>query len=257
MSTITTAVPSSLPALPRLTLSETRLFLRDPAAIIFGPVLAPVLMLILGFVPSFRVPDPGLGGLRVVDLFAPILVGVGVASLALTVLPQLLASYRQQGILRRLRTTPMRPVLLLLAQLVMCTGLAAASAALVLAIARVPHGVAMPQNLPAYVLGFLFTSVAMMGLGVLIGALAPSGQAASGFGMLAYFPLLFLGGLWLPREAMPEVLRTLSDLSPLGAGVASLQHAAVGGWPEPGHLAVMALWSAVTIAAASRFFRWD
>ncbi|WP_241155286.1 ABC transporter permease [Brachybacterium sp. EE-P12] len=179
------------------------------------------------------------------------------ASLALTVLPQLLASYRQQGILRRLRTTPMRPVVLLLAQLVMCTGLAAASAALVLAIARIPHGVALPQNLLAYAFSFLCTSVAMMGLGVLIGALSPNGPAASGVGMLAYFPLLFLGGLWLPREAMPEVLRTLSDLSPLGAGVASLQHAAVGDWPEPGHLAVMALWSAVTIAAASRFFRWD
>ena len=252
-----TAVPSSLPARPRLTLIETRLFLRDPAAIIFGPLLAPVLMLILGFVPLFRESDPALGGQRVVDLFAPILVGVGVASLALTVLPQLLASYRQQGILRRLRTTPMRPVVLLLAQLVMCTGLAAASAALVLAIARIPHGVALPQNLLAYAFSFLCTSVAMMGLGVLIGALSPNGPAASGVGMLAYFPLLFLGGLWLPREAMPEVLRTLSDLSPLGAGVASLQHAAVGDWPEPGHLAVMALWSAVTIAAASRFFRWD
>lgn len=56
---------------------------------------------------------------------------------------------------------------------------------------------------------------------------------------------------------MPEVLRTLSDLSPLGASVASLQRAAVGDWPEPGHLAVMALWSVVTIAVASRFFRWD
>lgn len=252
-----TAAPSSLRALPRLTLSETRLFLRDAAAIIFGPLLAPVLMLILGFVPVFRVPDPAFDGQRVVDLFAPILVGVGVASLALTVLPQLLATYRQQGILRRLRTTPMRPLVLLLAQLLMCTALAAASAALVLAIARFPHGVALPENLPAYAFSFLCTSVAMMGLGVLIGALSPSGPAANGFGMLAYFPMLFLGGLWLPREAMPEVLRTLSDLSPLGAGVASLQHAAVGGWPEPGHLAVMVLWSAVTIAAASRFFRWD
>ncbi|MGP9536659.1 ABC transporter permease [Brachybacterium sp. AOP43-C2-M15] len=250
-------LPSSLPALPRLTLTETRLFLRDPAAIVFGPLLAPVLMLILGFVPSFREPDPAFGGLRVVDLFAPILVGVAVASLALTVLPQLLASYRQQGILRRLRTTPMRPVVLLLAQLLMCTALAVVSSALVLGIARGLHGIPLPQNGPAYLVGLLFTCAAMMGLGLLIGAFSPSGPAASGFGMLAYFPLLFLGGLWLPREAMPEVLRTLSDLSPLGAGVASLQHAAVGGWPEPGHLAVMALWSVLTIAVASRFFRWD
>lgn len=251
------ALSSSLPALPQLTLTETRLFLRDPTAIVFGPLLAPVLMVILGFVPSFREPDPALGGLRVVDLFAPILVGVAVASLALTVLPQLLASYRQQGILRRLRTTPMRPVMLLLAQLLMCTALAAASTALVLGIAWGLHGVTPPQNLLAYLLGFLFTAAAMMGLGLLIGALAPSGPAASGVGMLAYFPLLFLGGLWLPREAMPEVLRTLSDFSPLGPGVASLQHASVGGWPEPGHLAVMTLWSVVTIAVASRFFRWD
>jgi ABC-2 type transport system permease protein len=81
---VTTAAPSSLPALPRLTLTETRLFLRDPTAIVFGPLLAPALALILGFVPPFRVPDPGLGGLRVIDLYVPILVGVAVASLALT-----------------------------------------------------------------------------------------------------------------------------------------------------------------------------
>ena len=85
--------------------------------------------MVLGSIPAFREPDTELGGLRVIDLYVPIIVGFVLAMLAISVLPNYLATYREKGILRRLSTTPVPPSSLLQAQLAM--GLAMALSAVV------------------------------------------------------------------------------------------------------------------------------
>lgn len=244
-------------ALLRLTLSETVLFLRDPANVIFGLGLSPLVFVVLGLIPSFREPAPGLGGPSVIALYTPIVIAMAVTMLATNMLPQLLAGYRQRGVLRRLRTTPVRPTTVIGAQLVMFTALSAATMLLILAVARLGFGVALPANPVAFLLSFALTAVAMLALGALVAAVAPTAMAASGIGLLLFFPLVFFAGMWMPRAAMSDVLRTISDLTPLGAGVASLQDAAAGGWPQPLHAAVMLGWAIVAGVLAARLFRWD
>jgi ABC-2 type transport system permease protein len=56
---------------------------------------------------------------------------------------------------------------------------------------------------------------------------------------------------------MPEVLRRISDLTPLGAGVQSLTDAAAGQWPQLLHVAVMLGWTLLTGGLAARYFRWE
>jgi ABC-2 type transport system permease protein len=92
---------------------------------------------------------------------------------------------------------------------------------------------------------------------MVVAAVAPSGKAASGIGSILFFPMMFLAGLYFPREVMPDILRRVSDFTPLGAGVQALQDAATGAWPQPLHLAVLA---AIAIAAslfAAKLFRWE
>lgn len=93
-------------ALLRLTISEARLFSREPLEWGFALVAPPLLLVILGVIPSFRVHQEHLGGLRIIDLYAPILVALAITVLALLTLPQRFATYRDKKILRRMRITP-------------------------------------------------------------------------------------------------------------------------------------------------------
>ncbi|MCT2587118.1 ABC transporter permease [Actinophytocola gossypii] len=241
----------------RLTATETKLFFREPTAVFFVLAFPSLLLVILGFVPPFREPNPDIGGLRVIDLYAPIVITMAVGLLSLNMLPQLFAAYREKGILRRMATTPVRPSALLGAQLAMAVTLSVGSALLILAVARLGFDVALPDNLAVYLLMYVLCLLAMLTLGLLIGSLAPTAKGAAAIGSILFFPVVFFAGLWLPREQMPEVLRRISDFTPLGAGVQSLQDATAGHWPQLLHVAVMLGWTIVAGALAARYFRWE
>jgi ABC-2 type transport system permease protein len=75
--------------------------------------------------------------------------------------------------------------------------------------------------------------------------------------MAAFFPLMFFAGLWVPRAEMPDLLRRISDFSPLGAGVRSLQDSIAGHFPPVSSLLVLVAYAAVCGFAAARTFRWE
>lgn len=246
-----------MPAVLRLTTTETRLFLREPMSWGFALVLPPLLMIILGAVPSFRVPEAGLGGLRVIDMYVPIVVALAVTMLALLTLPQHFATYRDKGVLRRMRVSPVRPTVMLAAQLLMCLVLSLVTMTIVLTLARLIFDVRLPKQPLAYLAAFALTASAMLAIGLLVASLAPTGASAGAIGTVALFPMLFFAGLWIPRSSMNEVLLMISDFSPLGAGVQALQDAAAGSWPQLLHLGVLLGWSLFAGGLAARFFRWE
>lgn len=243
--------------LSKLTMTESRLFMREPAGVFFVLVFPPLLLVILGLVPAFRKASEDLGGVRVIELYTPIVITVSIAMLALNALPQMFATYREKGILRRLATTPVRPAAMLIAQLIMCTALAVIMLVTVLAIARLAFDVTLPDQIAGYVLTYLLCVVSMLSLGLLIASLVSTGRGAGAVGSVLFFPVLFFAGLWLPRAGMPEVLRRISDFTPLGAGVQSLQDTAAGHWPQLLHVAVMLGWTIVAGGLAARYFRWE
>lgn len=243
--------------LARLTLTETKLFFREPIAVFFTLLFPVLLMVVLGSVPAFRQSSDDLGGARVIDLYAPIVIALAIAMLALNGLPQALAGYREKGVLRRMATTPVRPVTMLVAQLLMCTAMSVVAALVLLAAGRIAFGVALPRQIAGYLLAYVLCAVAAFSIGLLVAALAPSGKGAAAIGNILFFPVLFFAGLWVPRDLMPAWLREISDLTPLGAGVQSLQDAASGAWPQLLHVAVMLGWTVAAGALAARFFRWE
>ena len=244
-------------ALARLTATETKLFFREPMIVFFALGFPPILLVILGSIPAFREPDANLGGLRVIDIYAPIVIAMGIALFALNALAQLFATYREKGVLRRMRTTPVKPRVMLGAQLLMATILSVATMLVVLAVGRLAFDVRLPRQLPAYLLGYVLAALAMFAVGLLVASLAPTGKSAGAIGTLVFFPIVFFAGLWIPRDSMNDVLRTISDFTPLGAGVQSLQDAAAGHWPHLLHVAVMLGWTIAAGGLAARYFRWE
>ena len=248
---------STLTGLPRLTLMELRLFLREPLAVFFAVVFPALLVGILGSVPGFREPARALGGLRIIDLYVPIAVTFVLVMLALNVAPTALASYRERGVLRRLATTPVRPAALLAAQMAMSLLTAIFAVLVVLGVGRLAFGVALPRQPVGYALAFVLAAAAVFAIGLLLAAVAPNARSAQGLGSLLIFPVMFFAGLWVPTAVMPGVLHRISDFTPLGAGVQALQDATGGAWPQPLHLAVMAAYVAVFGLLAARTFRWQ
>jgi ABC-2 type transport system permease protein len=241
----------------RLTVSELRLFLREPTQVFFALAFPSILIIILGSIPSFRAKSADLGGLSVIDLYVPIAVALVLAMLALQVTPLVLATYRERGVLRRLATTPARPIALLGAQLALSLLIAIVSGALVLTVGRVAFGVRLPESFGSFVVAFVLCGAAIFSVGLFIASIASGGKAANAAGTLLFFPSMFFAGLWTPREVMPRILQRIGDFTPLGAGERALHEAATGHWPSLISLTVLLVYVLVFGTAAARLFRWQ
>jgi ABC-2 type transport system permease protein len=252
-------LPAGTPraAFGRLVAGEAKLALRQPSGLIFGLGLPLLLLVIFGLVPKFREPVPGMHGQTLFTVYVPVLLALSIAALALWGLPGPLATYREQGILRRLSTTPAPPVWLLAATLVVNVVLAVMAVAVVLVAATVGFGVDDPGQPAGLALALALCTAALFALGLLIAAVARGAAMAGALGSAAFFPLMFFAGLWVPRPVMPELLRRVGDFTPLGAGVQALQSAMQGDFPSATPLLVLAAWAVVLGSLAVRFFRWE
>src|SRR5690606_8539436 len=157
--------------------------------------------------------------------------------------PQTLTGYREQGILRRMATTPVRATALLSAQMLVFGGSALVSALLALALGRLVFGVTLPGQPAGYLVALLLAALACLALGALICALSRTTKIAAAVGSAALFPAMFCAGVWLPVQAMPDLLASIVGWTPFGAASEALGDAAG--------------WAVLLTSAAARFFRWE
>jgi ABC-2 type transport system permease protein len=240
-----------------LTLTELKLFLREKSGPAFGVGLPLLLLVIFGNLPFYHEQRADLGGRTLLDVYVPILVAFVLAMLALNVLPPVLAGYRERGVLRRLRTTPVGPVRVLAAQLILTLLTAAVSVTALLLVARFAFHVVLPRQMAGFLLAALLATLALTALGLLVSGAAPGGRSANALGAALFYPLVFLGGLFLPIQTMPATLRHISHFSPMGAAVTAMQDATNGHWPHWLTLVTLLAWAVAAAGAAARFFRWE
>ncbi|MEV5984945.1 ABC transporter permease [Streptomyces sp. NPDC052051] len=248
----------SSPALDTAVLrTEVRLFRREPGAIFWILLFPTLLLVILGSIPSFREHDDSLGGLRLVDTYVPIAVLLGLILGGVQAMPQVLTGYREQGILRRMSTTPIRPVTLLAAHMVVFAGAALASALLSLLVGRLAFHVRLPEQPFGYAIALVLAVLVALSLGSVISALSRTTKIAGAIGSAVLFPMMFCAGLWVPVQAMPHLLARIVGYTPFGAAAQALNQAAAGHWPGWTHLGVLAGWTVLLTAGAARWFRWE
>ena len=237
--------------------TELRLFRREPGALFWILLFPTLLLVILGSIPSFRKPDHDFGGLRTVDAYVPVSVLLGMIVGALQSMPQNVTGYRERGILRRMSTTPVRPSALLSAQMLVYGAAALVSAVCVLLVGRLAFAVRLPEQPYGYLLALLLAVLAALALGAVVSALSRTTKIASAIGSAVFFPMMFCAGVWLPVQAMPDVLARIVGCTPFGAAAQALNRAAAGDWPGWGHLGVLVAWTLLLSGAATRWFRWE
>ena len=234
---------------------EARLVLREPITWLAAIALPSVILLIFGSIFGPSDPDPALGGLRFIDVFVPSLIVISVGTLGIQTLPIRLATYREKGVLRRLSTTPAHPLRLLAAQLVIYLATAVISLVLLVVVANVRFGVPLPGQPLAYVAAFLLGMSSLFAIGLLVAAVAPSSRTATAVAIPMFFVVMFLGGVYLPRVFLPDLLIRIGEFTP--PGVQGLQDAWMGTPPQVAPLLVMALMTIGFGMLAVRLFRWE
>lgn len=259
--TTTAATPDS-PTIRRspttaVLLTEARLFGRELGSLFWILLFPLVLLGILGSIPSFRRPDPQLGGLSMVDLYVPVVILMSMIMAGLMAMPSVIYAYREAGVLRRLRTTPVRPTSLLLSQVVLHAAAVAGSSLLVLVVARLVFGTPLPQSLLGYAVAYVLVLLASFSLGTVVTAVAADARTGTVLGTIAFFISMFTAGVYFPVQAMSGPVREIVALSPLGAATESMTAAMVGDFPDVKHLLVVGAWAAVLSLISVRTFRWE
>jgi ABC-2 type transport system permease protein len=244
-------------AFGKLIINEARLAWRQPSGLIVGIGISVLLLVIFGEIPVFKVASPKLGGLTAFQLYLPILITFSIGSLALTYLPGPIVAYREQGILRRLSTTPVPASWVLAAQLAVQACLMVTAVLIIIPVSVVFFGASVPKNPGGLVLTLMLTIAAMFAIGLAIAAAAWTTGAARGLMAVAFYPLMFFSGLYVPMQELPGVFQGISRFTPLGAAVQAIQDSMVGEFPPALPLLVLAAYALVFGFLAKRFFRWE
>jgi ABC-2 type transport system ATP-binding protein len=244
-------------AFRELVRTEWRLARRTPLGLVWGLGVPVLLLVIFGSLPSFDTSSPALGGLTLFEAYQPTLIAVSLSLLALVAMPTALASYRENRVLVRMRTTPVPLSWVLGAQLLVNLLLLLAGLVVILGAGAVVFGAHPPRQAPGFLLALVLAVAAMFALGIWIAAIARSARAASAIGAVLFYPLAFFAGLWVPVQLMSRPLRLVSHVTPMGAAVQAMQTAILGHFPSAQSLLVLAAWALVFGTAAVSEFRWE
>lgn len=241
----------------RLALVETKLFLRERAGVVALLGIPVALVVGFGLIPGFGKASKSLGGQIGTEYIASLGVAIVIVMLGLNGIPSVMGTYRERGILRRLSVTPVRPLTLLTAKLMVWLATVLVSVALVITVSRLAFGVPLPVRPGWFVLSAGLGVAALFALGMFVAAVAPTSRSAMGIGWLLFFPNMFLAGVYYPTDEMSHTLQVIGDYSPLGAALHAVRQTWMGQDPRPLYLGIMAAWAVVAGLAAARFFRWD
>lgn len=262
MSTLAFALtPQRRRAFGLLLTTEMKIGLRRPVGAFVAIAIPLILLVIFGSIPATTRPEAALGGISFFTLYVPTLLVFILIAVGLGGLPQQLAAYREQGVLRRLSTTPVPPSWLLAAQLTVSLILAAIGILILLGVGAVAFRLAFPPTLGGCMVALvslILTVAATLGLGLCAAALAPSPQVAGAFQALFFYPLAFFSGLYVPiQELHSQVVSAIAKVLPTGAGFNALHASFLGHSPGIEPLLVLAAWAIGCSVAAARLFRWE
>lgn len=242
-----------------LTWLETKIFLREPLGVIASVFVPVFVFFIIGrsFGSELTGGDPNARGVVGVDLavFAALLIAISAVMSLVTII----AIYRESGILKRLRATPLRPLTILGAHVLVKLLFTAATVTLMMVLGKRY----LPVDVPIPWLGFTaattVSTLSILSLGFILASLAPTARFAQPIGTIALYPMIGISGLFKPVEEMPEILQFVAHLTPASYAV-NLMRGAWHGESLLSHgadLAGLAIIFAVCTALAVRWFRWE
>ena len=249
--------PQFLRGFWKLTWLETKIFTREPMGFVGTLVMPVVVFIFLGRV--FSAPRPLATTVVDMPFNVAILAAILIAVSAVQSLVAIISIYREGGILKRLRSTPLSPVTIMGAQVVVKLFFTVITLSLlVLAGRRLFPGV-MQVNVFSFTIAVLLGTFSILSLGFVIASVVPTARFAQVISAAVLYPMLALSGLFYPVDRFPRALNGFAYLLPTTHAVALLQ----GVWDGSGWgahwmnvAALLVLFVAYT-TLSTKVFRWE
>jgi ABC-2 type transport system permease protein len=241
----------------KLTWLETKIFTREPMGFVGTLVMPVVIFIVLG--RAFSMGKPVTAQPVDVPFNVAILAAVLIAISAVQSLVAIISIYREGGILKRLRSTPLSPVTIMGALVVVKLIFTVVSLALVMLAGRRLFPGVMHINVFSFTAAVVLSTFSILSLGFVLASLVPTARFAQPISAFVLYPMLALSGLFYPLARFPGWLRGIATVLPTTHAVALLEGVWNGsGWSAHWvNVAALIVLFAVYTAISSRVFRWE
>lgn len=245
-------------SLLKMTWMEIKLFMREPIGAFFT-LGFPLMMLFLFGSIYGNEPSSFFGGRGTIDISIPAYTAMIIATSGLMSITITMASYCEKGVLRRLRTTPVSPLIILAAQVIVVFIMTLLGMILLMAAGKLVYHVQFEGNILSVFGGFVLGSLSFFGLGFILAGVMPNARSAQIVGMVLLYPMMFLSGAGFPRELLPESIKKIAAYLPLTYVVNLLRGLWIGD-PWRAHMLDMGVLVGLLflgVVVSAKTFRWE
>lgn len=247
-------------ALLKLTWLEVKIFVREPMGVI-GTVGIPIVVFIIASrllgprIARTAIQTGGGPGSAVLPVLASILMALSAISSLVTII----SIYREGGILKRLRATPLSPTVILSAHVLVKLLFTIITLVIMILLGRRYFPPGAPVPLFSYGVALTFTTWSILSIGFLIASIVPTARFAQPLAAVIMYPMIVVSGLFFPVSVLPQWIQVVGRALPLGYAVSLLDGIWRGdSWSAHlGEVAALTLFFLVFTAISSRMFRWE
>ena len=243
----------------KLTWIEIKVFMREPLGA-FGTIGFPVVVfLVIGRVAGRNIPAPSLAASSFLRVGLPVLAALLIAVSSVISLITIVSIYREGGILKRLRATPLRPQTILTAHVIVKLALTAATLALMVLAGKRYYPIGIHVRWFGFTIALLISTISILSIGFLIASIVPTARFAQPIGAAILYPMIGISGLFTPINAMPPILHAIALALPMTYAVSLLE----GIWradawsAHVGDVAALAFVFLICTALSAKVFRWE
>jgi ABC-2 type transport system permease protein len=231
---------------------ERKMFWRNPSAAFFNFLLPLLFLSLFGAILSGSQSD--------LDVIVPGIAGMAVMSTTFTALAMNMVFLREQGVLKRLRGTPLPSGAYLGGLAANAVTNTVTQITIILVAGAAVFGIGLPEDWLQLVVFTAVGVVCFASLGVALAHVIPNFDSAPAYTNAIFLPMIFISGVFYDADHVPTFLRDIAEVLPLTHLIDGLSAAMVTGASfssELSDLLVVAAWGAFGVYFAIRGFSWE
>jgi ABC-2 type transport system permease protein len=236
---------------------ENRAFWRNPAAAFFTFAFPLIFMFVFQAIFGDQVEN---NDLTAAAFYTPAIVAFSIVNACFTSLAMTTVAVREDGILKRVRGTPMPAGVYLAARICHAVLVGLLLVLVVSAFGALVYNVAFPwSQLPALVLTLLIGSASFCALGLAITGIVPNERAAPAVVNAIILPLLFISDVFLhiPSDNLLAKIGNVFPVRHFAVALQGIWTPQMNGPLDPTDLVWVAAWAVIGLVIALRTFRWE